>query len=288
MDMARNTSHDGLATLWSTLLSIWPLILVAFLLVVFLFSKRLLPSVQALRVERFQIWVSANYLVLLIAAVGLYFFTTTLPYLNRLPLLLSDLFQLLDETVEPSEEDVDQKAAIRGIAYAIGTPLAVLALAFAILFTIIRIWLTERTTQTSELDALSDRFQRAADQLGAVQTVNHMGVPVDAPNIEVRIAALLFLEKLAQANRVHYLTIIELICVYVRQNKAAQTKAEDNITRPDVDIAFRILHRRSELDLAYDRKMGFEIGTLETELRPDHVLGKQMLVSVCTPRAQTG
>ncbi len=236
-------------------------------LVMILFSRRILPPRLALYLERFQSWLIANYLLLLVAAAAVYFFTSTLPFVSRLPQLLTDLFQLLNDTVAASDGSLEQKSAIRGIAYAIGTLLAVMALTFAIPFTFIRIWLGERTTQATELGILGDRFQKAVDQLGAVRSSAQNGVQIDIPNVEARVAALLFLEKLARANRAHYLTVIELICAYLRQNAPRRSMMPERTLRPDVAMAIQILGRRSALDLDFERRGAQGAAAFRLDLR---------------------
>jgi uncharacterized protein YjbI with pentapeptide repeats len=84
---------------------------------------------------------------------------------------------------------------------------------------------------------ITDRINKAVEQLGAEKTVKRRetgedGKPVTVeetvPNIEVRIGALLSLERIAQDSTSYdngrdHVRVMEILCAYVRENAPART-----------------------------------------------------------------
>ncbi len=79
---------------------------------------------------------------------------------------------------------------------------------------------------------ITDRISKAVEQLGAEKTVKKDGKEETVPNIEVRIGAILSLERIAQDSTAHdngrdHVRVMEILCAYVRENAKAET-AEDH------------------------------------------------------------
>ncbi|PKP81108.1 MAG: hypothetical protein CVT80_13895 [Alphaproteobacteria bacterium HGW-Alphaproteobacteria-2] len=79
---------------------------------------------------------------------------------------------------------------------------------------------------------ITDRISRAVEQLGSEKTVKKAGREETVPNIEVRIGAILSLERIAQDSTTHdngrdHVRVMEILCAYVRENAKAET-AEDH------------------------------------------------------------
>ncbi len=75
---------------------------------------------------------------------------------------------------------------------------------------------------------ITDRINKAVEMLGAEKEVKRAGDEETVPNIEVRMGAILSLERIAQdstrfdAGRDH-VRVMEILCAYIRENSNAQT-----------------------------------------------------------------
>ncbi len=114
----------------------------------------------------------------------------------------------------------------------------------------IRIFTTERQTTAQEQGLITDRINKAVENLGATRTVKRQrrrktgalayapgeaGEPdysqpifeeVTEPNLEVRIGGIYALERIARDNLDYHIQIMEILTAYVRENAKA-TDAED-------------------------------------------------------------
>ena len=105
-----------------------------------------------------------------------------------------------------------------------------------------RVFTTERQTKATEEGLITDRINKAVEGLGSTKVVKRQrtwssgklayekggdGQPdfskpiyeeITAPNLEVRIGSLLALERISQDSLRDYLQIVEIICVYIREN----------------------------------------------------------------------
>ncbi|MCC5957993.1 MAG: pentapeptide repeat-containing protein [Rhodobacteraceae bacterium] len=124
------------------------------------------------------------------------------------------------------------------------------------------LWATLLKHQTLALqrDAhMVDRFdvQSVVEHLGAVKTVLVDGVAQSVPNIEVRIGAILSLERIAQDSTRHdkgrdHVRVMEILCAYIRENTATPSLAreadEDGpfTPRTDIQIAIDVIKRRGQ------------------------------------------
>ncbi|MEM5477072.1 pentapeptide repeat-containing protein [Pacificibacter sp. AS14] len=134
---------------------------------------------------------------------------------------------------------------LTALAGILGTPL-----------TLIRVWTTERQTNTAEQGLITDRINKAVEGLGAEKNVKrhrqhfkgqlqyedikgidgrlqpNINKPiyeeVTVPNLEVRIGAIFSLERIAQDSLRDHVQIMEIICAYIRSN----AQAEDALLSP--------------------------------------------------------
>ncbi|MEO1540327.1 MAG: pentapeptide repeat-containing protein [Pseudomonadota bacterium] len=153
-------------------------------------------------------------------------------------------------------------------------------------FAIWRGFIAERQADTAQQGLFTERFTKAVEQLGSEKTVkqpqlhpvyrsNQQGIAlrdedgnwipeVDAagtpvmrrveveetvPNLEVRLGGIYALERLAKDSPTDHITIMEVLCAYIRENAEGHTPTEDQkIAPPRVDIAaiLDVIARRSD------------------------------------------
>lgn len=109
---------------------------------------------------------------------------------------------------------------------------ALLGAPFLIWSTVIR----HQTLRYQKEGHMTDRIAKAVEMLGAEKTVkktiNGQSVEVTEPNLEVRIGAILSLERIAQDSTRYdkgrdHVRVMEILCAYVRNNAPAAT-AQDH------------------------------------------------------------
>lgn len=126
-------------------------------------------------------------------------------------------FQLLQEILATANQDV-----IRQLAIALPAVAAASAGLIALPITLNRLQLTNRQTQAEEEGLITDRINAAVLGLGAEKTVKvtEEGQVIERtePNIEVRIGAILALERIAQKNLDEHVLVMEILCAFIRQN----------------------------------------------------------------------
>jgi len=123
---------------------------------------------------------------------------------------------------------------VRALADGEGGGLGVGALLVALLGAPFLIWSTvirHETLRYQKEGHITDRIAKAVEQLGAEKTVKTDGQEESRPNIEVRIGAILSLERIAQDstrrdNGRDHVRVMEILCAYVRENAPAGTAAE--------------------------------------------------------------
>ena len=97
---------------------------------------------------------------------------------------------------------------------------------------------------------VTDRFTKAIDQLGAVETG-----PDGKPkiNLEVRLGGIYALERIARDSPTDHWTIIEVLSTYVRENSPANNYAETKWAprklRADIQAILKVIGRR---DITHD------------------------------------
>lgn len=92
-------------------------------------------------------------------------------------------------------------------------------------------WLKHRTVEFQKEGHMTDRISKAVEQLGAEKTVKRAvdgkTVETTEPNLEVRIGAILSLERIAQDSTNHdrgrdHVRVMEILCAYIRHNAPAK------------------------------------------------------------------
>jgi uncharacterized protein YjbI with pentapeptide repeats len=133
--------------------------------------------------------------------------------------LISYLWDILTTPPPPLAEDQRWVALtvvglITALGGLVGAPLA-----------LIRVFTTERQTKAQEEGLITDRINNAVRNLGADKQASNGPdqTAIWVPNIEVRIGAILELERLAKAHLEVHVQIMEILCTYIREN----AKAED-------------------------------------------------------------
>ncbi|NIZ10640.1 pentapeptide repeat-containing protein [Pseudooceanicola sp. HF7] len=163
-------------------------------------------------------------------------------YLFEVGISVHHLVDLLQERASAPREAGDSYEDIRNIGYTAAVLIGVLAASATLLFSLIRVWINERTARATEEGLITDRINKAVEGLGADKTVkrqrvNAEGEPIHVlydnkkpdlsrpvydertePNIEVRIGAILSLERIAQDSERDHIPVMEILCAYIRQN----------------------------------------------------------------------
>ena len=163
-----------------------------------------------------------------------------------LPILIFLFFAilwLLARTIlayDPAEPDIARWLALAivglltSLGGIIGTPLA-----------LIRVHTTERQTVATEEGLVTDRINKAVENLGATRVIKRQRrretgalayekgehekpnydkpifEEVSEPNLEVRIGGIYALERIAKQNLDYHIQVIEIITAYIRQNAPA-------------------------------------------------------------------
>lgn len=92
--------------------------------------------------------------------------------------------------------------------------------------------LKHQTVRWQKEGHMTDRISKAVEQLGAEKAVKKDGVEETRPNLEVRIGAILSLERIAQDSATHdkgrdHVRVMEILCAYIRENAPASS-AQDH------------------------------------------------------------
>lgn len=109
-------------------------------------------------------------------------------------------------------------------------------------------WLKYQTVRYQKEGHITDRINTAVEQLGAEKTVKLRSFDPEGkittseethPNIEVRIGAILSLERIAQDSTIHdkgrdHVRVMEILCAYVRENSNARKPVD--LPAPDWEL----------------------------------------------------
>ncbi|MCU0912132.1 MAG: pentapeptide repeat-containing protein [Rhodobacteraceae bacterium] len=175
------------------------------------------------------------------------------------------------------------------IAALLGAPLVVWAT-----------WLRHRALSFQKEGHITDRINKAVEMLGAEKVVKVPGKDADGrditvertePNIEVRLGAILSLERIAQDSTAYdrgrdHVRVMEILCAYVRENAPAEgledhpfgewEPLKDNPT-PEERAAHEEMRKERFGDLPSDSKVGAWAKGLPTPRRPDVVLALKVI-----------
>ncbi len=155
-------------------------------------------------------------------------------YLAEIAYSVSSMVDVLRETATGENPDAED---LRNLATGVAVLLGALAAAATLIFQLVRVWISERTTSATEEGLITDRINKAVEGLGAEKTVqrhrkssdnveqysdDQQRVPIfdtfTEPNLEVRIGAIYALERIAQDSPRDHIQIMEILCAYIREN----------------------------------------------------------------------
>ena len=152
--------------------------------------------------------------------VQAHYVTLIFAFLLGLILFGFDGLGLLGALIQASNKVVTQGGDIDA------TKLRDLFIAFAAFFGapffLIRAWIAERQTKTSEEGQMTDRISKAVEQLGAEKTVKTEDDKERTdPNLEVRLGGIFALERISQDSARDHWQVMEILTAYVRENSRA-------------------------------------------------------------------
>jgi len=133
--------------------------------------------------------------------------------------------------------------------------LGALIAATSLVFTLIRVWINERTTRATEEGLITDRINAAVASLGSDKTIKTEDGEITVPNIAVRVGAILAMERMAKQNDGVHCHIIEILCTYVRQETRGLTsyaKQFRDKPREDIQTTINVIGRRTEEQIAIE------------------------------------
>ncbi|MFT6089045.1 pentapeptide repeat-containing protein [Sulfitobacter sp.] len=200
-------------------------------------------------------WLRKNYIGLVIAVAALVAVSAIYFYLFGIGVSLSGLVDRL--RMAAIDEDTTAED-IRHLGTTVALLMGVLAAAATIIFSIIRVWINERTAATAEKGLITDRINKAVEGLGTtrtlyldIKTAKEEGTEqvrteaVTAPNTEVRMGALLALETIAKDSPADRDRLVDLLCAYLIENCSHIMpfgKPENvSMMRGDIKISFGVL-----------------------------------------------
>lgn len=85
----------------------------------------------------------------------------------------------------------------------------------------------QSNARTAEQGHITDRINKAIENLGAERRRVIDSQEIGEPNLEVRIGAIYALERIAQDSERDHIPIMETLCAYIRENATASS-AQDN------------------------------------------------------------
>ncbi len=124
----------------------------------------------------------------------------------------------------------------------------------------------EREATTAEQGLITDQLNKATEGLGKSNQK-------DEPVIEVRLGALYALERIAKGSIDDHIQIMELLCVYIRQNSPRKNRSvETKSLRQDIQTALTIIGRRGretggEERLKKENEQNYRIDLYKCDLR---------------------
>ena len=102
----------------------------------------------------------------------------------------------------------------------------ILAALLSIPFVIWRVLIAQKQADIAEQGLITDRINKAVEQLGAEKTIKYGDHEKTVPNLEVRLGAIYAFERIAQDSLRDHIPIMEILCAYVRHNAPAKNLAE--------------------------------------------------------------
>jgi len=117
-------------------------------------------------------WLRKNYIGLVIAVAAIVAVSAIYFYLFGIGVSLSGLVARLRMAAIDKDTNAED---IRNLGTTVALLMGVLAAAATIIFSIIRIWINERTATATEEGLITDRISKAVEGLGAEKEVNWIG-----------------------------------------------------------------------------------------------------------------
>lgn len=158
---------------------------------------------------------------------------------------------------------------------------ALLAALLGAPFVIWGTYLKHRTVRLQQEGQITDRINKAVEQLGAEKTLKlprdeGSSVERTAPNIEVRVGAILSLERIAQDSTAldggrDHVRVMEILCAYLRENARAanltptELPFERKRPRIDLQLAATVIKRRSEAQQAIEAGQRYRLDLREVD-----------------------
>ncbi len=148
----------------------------------------------------------------------------------------------------------------------------ILAALLGVPFIIWRAFVAQKQVNIAEQGHMTDRISKAVEQLGAEKSTRDDDNKTQ-PNLEVRVGAIYALERISQDSKRDHISVMEILCAYVRNN-APDTDAveigvdieDDNWrikmrkeisaikTAPiDIQTALSVISRRRDSHIAFER-----------------------------------
>lgn len=181
-------------------------------------------------------------------------------YLSDIIASVHDMVKHLKTQAAASPEKVDPEN-LKNLAQGSALLLGALVAAATLIFTLIRVWINERTTTADEEGLITDRINAAVASLGAEKTKKDFetGKEYTVPNIEVRIGAILALERMAKKNADVHIQIMEILTAYIRENAPVAEGTHERKPRQDIQLAFTVIGRRPPKRIALERLQKFRL-----------------------------
>ena len=234
-------------------------------------------------------WLRRHYVAIVLVLAAALALAAFFAYLINIARSVHDMTALLQTEARALRTTgpltTERTSSLRDIAQGSALLLGVLAAAATIFFSVIRVWINERNARATEDGLITDRINKAVAGLGTEKTVKRQRVndkgeaihvhddhgtpdltkPVyeerTEPNLEVRIGAILSLERIAQDSARDHIQIMEILCAYIRQNIADRRipalpddygpdllqgwgfEGHEDL-RHDIDLALKVIERR--------------------------------------------
>ena len=184
--------------------------------------------------------------------------------------LVGQLVVLSSQKVTPPSPDSpsgkDLSTVLKNLAQGSALLLGALVAAATLFFTLIKTWINERTTTAEEEGLITDRINAAVASLGAEKTIKKGKDEQTVPNIEVRIGAILALERMAKKTADVHIQIMEILTAYIRENAPVTEEEHDRKPRHDIQLAFTVIGRRPEESIALERINNFRLDLRKCDL----------------------
>ena len=120
-------------------------------------------------------------------------------------------------------------------------------------FVVWRLNVNQKLADIAEQGLITDRLNKAVEQLGAEKTVGLRGSETTAPNLTVRIGAIYTLERLSQDSARDHIMVMEILSAYIRNASEKCTIQLNLDDHSDVQAALSVIGRRSKERIEFER-----------------------------------